>query len=76
MNQKNHNTKENFCAPCMLAIPAALGVGGIAASSANNTEEKEKQARINKIILWSSIGITLMSIIIFIYLKNRCKTCK
>ena len=63
-------TKEEFCAPCLLAIPAALGVGGAAASKDPGQNKKKK------IILWVSIILTILSIIIYIYLKKRCTNCR
>lgn len=68
---KKDEEKEGFCAPCLMAIPAALGVGGAAASGSKGGDKKKKQ-----IILWSSIALTIISIIVFIYLKRKCKTCR
>ena len=71
MSKKDSESKEEFCAPCLLAIPAALGVGGAASSGSKGVNKKKKA-----IILWSSIALTIISIIIFIYLKMKCKTCR
>jgi hypothetical protein len=68
--------KEEFCAPCALAIPAALGAVGIG-TSAVGSQDKDKQTR--DIIMWSGIGVLVLSIIVFIYLKmssSDCKQCK
>ena len=71
MKNEKDDSKEEFCAPCMMAIPAALGVSGAAAGSTAGGSRKMKN-----IILWSSVGITILSIIIFIWLKTRCTTCR
>ena len=70
MSNKDEN-KEEFCAPCLMAVPAALGVGGAASSSGKGGDKKKKN-----IMLWSSIALTIISIIVFIYLKKKCKTCR
>ena len=64
--------KENFCAPCAMAIPAALGFTGIAAGSGSGGSDRKTKT----IILWVSIGLIILSVIFFIYLKTRCKTCR
>ena len=68
----NKDSKENFRAPCALAIPAALGVGGVAAGSGSGGNDRKWK----KIIFWSSIGLILISVIVFIYLKMKCTTCR
>ena len=70
--QNNKNTKEEFCAPCVALIPAAIGISGAGASGSS----KGKNKKLKTIIFWSSIGLTVISIIIFIWLKTRCTTCK
>lgn len=70
--QNNKDTKEDFCAPCVALIPAAIGIGGAGASGTSGGKNK----KIKTIIFWSSIGLTIISIIIFIWLKTRCTTCK
>ena len=71
MKKDKDEYREEFCAPCMMAIPAALGISGAAAGSSSGGSRKFKN-----ILLWTSIGITILSIIIFIWLKTRCKTCR
>lgn len=70
MNGRKEDVKEEFCAPCLLAIPAMMGAGGAAASGS----EKNKKTR--KIILWVSIALTGVSIILYIYFKTKCKNCR
>ena len=70
-SNKDNETKEPFCAPCLLAIPAALGIGGTAASNSKGGNKKTKE-----IMLWSSVALTVVSIIVFIYLKRKCKKCR
>jgi hypothetical protein len=67
---KQEETKEDFCGACALAIPAALGVSGAAASSGGD------KSNTKTIILWTSVGITVLSIALFIYFKTRCKSCR
>jgi hypothetical protein len=71
-SQNNKNTKEDFCAPCAALIPAAIGIGGASVSGTSG----EKNKKIKKIIFYSSIGLTIISIIVFIWLKTRCTTCR
>ena len=66
------NTKEDFCGPCMALVPAAIGLSGAGASGTSGGKNK----KLKKIIFWSSIGLTVLSIIIFIWLKSRCTTCR
>jgi uncharacterized membrane protein YvbJ len=70
--ETNKDSKENFCAPCAMAIPAALGFGGVAAGSGSGGGDRKWKT----IIFWSSIALILISIIVFIYLKMRCTTCR
>ena len=69
-------TKEKFCSPCALAIPAALGAVGIGSSAAIGSQEKDQLTQ--NIIFYSSIGVICLSIVVFRYLKvskngNKCK---
>ena len=70
--QNNKDTKEDFCAPCIALIPAAIGIGGAGASGTSGGKNKQMKT----IIFWSSIGLTIISVIIFIWLKTRCTTCR
>ena len=70
--QNNKDTKEDFCAPCAALIPAAIGIGGAGVSGSSGSKNKQMK----NIIFWSSIGLTIISIIIFIWLKTRCTTCR
>ena len=68
------NTKEEFCAPCAALIPAAIGLGGVGMTSGGTSGGKYK--KIKEIVFWSSIGLTILSIIIFVWLKSRCTMCR
>ena len=69
---ENKENKENFCAPCAMAIPAALGIGGVAAGSGSGGKDRKlKNKR-----LWSSIAVLIVSVILFFYFKYRCTKCK
>lgn len=69
MVEQKEQTKEEFCAPCLMALPLAIGAGGAAHSS------KSANKKMKNIILWSSIGLIVISIIIYIILKRKCSTC-
>ena len=71
-SQNNKNIKEDFCAPCAALIPTAIGIGGAAASGTSGGRNK----KIKQIIFYSSIGLIILSIIVFIWLKIRCTTCR
>lgn len=71
---KLQNTKEEFCAPCAALIPAAIGIGGVGMSSGGTSGGKNK--KIKQIVFWSSIGLTILSVIIYIWLKSRCTMCR
>ena len=70
--------KESFCLPCLLPI-AALAAAGTAAGAAATPQEKEKQRKIRLGVIWGSVGITALSILIFVYFKwirkKKCKSC-
>lgn len=71
--QNNKDLKEEFCAPCAALIPAAIGLGGAGASGGTSGGKNKKM---KNIIFWSSIGLTVISIIVFIWLKTRCTSCR
>ena len=63
--------KENFCPVCLAAPLAFTGIGtaGIGVSEKENTNNKQ-------LLIWGGVIITVISIIIYIYYKRTCKTCK
>ena len=65
-------SKEEFCAPCLMAVPLAVGIGGASVGASS----KDKNKRMKRIILWSSIILIIISIIVYIILKSRCTTCR
>jgi hypothetical protein len=71
--QNNKDLKEEFCAPCAALIPAAIGLGGAGVSGGTSGGKNKKM---KNIIFWSSIGLTVISIIVFIWLKTRCTSCR
>ena len=70
--------KESFCLPCLAPI-IALAAAGTAAGAAATPQEKEKQRKIRLGIIWGSVGLTILSILIFVYFKwirkKKCKSC-
>ena len=67
--ENKDGSKEEFCAPCLMALPLAIGAGGAAGAG------KSGNKKMKNIILWSSIGLIIISIIIYIILKRKCTTC-
>ena len=63
-------TKEVFCTACA-AIPLALLGVGVAAGSKTGSNKKTKL-----ILLYTGIGITVLSIIIAIIYIKTCKECR
>jgi hypothetical protein len=69
--------KEGFCVACLAPI-AALAAAGTAAGAAATPQEKEKQRKISLGIMWGSVGLTVLSILIFIYfmwIRKKCSSC-
>jgi hypothetical protein len=71
---KLQNTKEEFCAPCAALIPAAIGIGGVGMTTGGTSGGKNK--KIKKIIFRSSIILTIISIVIYIWLNSKCTMCR
>ena len=67
---KQKEIKEEFCGACV-ALPLALVGAGTAGLGAKGTHNKTK-----KIMLWSGIGVTVLSLIAAIYFITRCKNCR
>jgi DNA transposition AAA+ family ATPase len=63
--------KEEFCGAC-LAIPLALA--GVSTAGVGAT--KKGHGKSKKIMLWSGLGITVISVIIAIIYISKCKTCR
>lgn len=63
--------KEEFCGAC-LAIPLALAGGATATVGARGSHKKNK-----KILLWSGIIVTILSLLIMIYFVwiKKCDQC-
>lgn len=66
---------ENFCAPCLAAVPLVFGTGGAAAS----TGVQDQGTR--NVVIWVSVGMIVLGIIIYMCMRNgkgrkkKCKTC-
>lgn len=63
--------KEEFCGPCMMAVPLALGVGGAVKGGSSKGKNK-----LNNILLIGGIVLSVVSIIIYILWKRRCTECR
>ena len=63
--------KEPFCGACVAGIAALAGAGTAGGSSS------AKNKKTKKIIFWSGITITILSILILIYLLffKKCTEC-
>ena len=70
MKTKNEEeTKEEFCAPCMMAVPMLFGASASGAGVGINNKW-------SMTFIISGIVITILSIILFFYLRNKYKDCK
>ena len=68
---KEDENKEEFCTACATIPLALLGVGVAAGGSKTGSNKKTKQ-----ILLYTGIGITVLSIIIAIIYIKTCKECR
>jgi|TARA_Y100000389_G_C17360532_1_gene463497 hypothetical protein len=64
-----NDTKEDFCGACA-AVPLALVGAGTAGLGT------KKHGTTKKIMLWTGVGITVLSIIIVIIYLAKCKDCR
>ena len=67
--KENDDVKEDFCGACA-AIPLAI------AGAAGAGYGAEQHGKTKKIILWSSIALTVISVIVAIVYLKTCKHCK
>uniref|UniRef100_A0A6C0EKG6 Transmembrane protein n=1 Tax=viral metagenome TaxID=1070528 RepID=A0A6C0EKG6_9ZZZZ len=67
-------TKESFCGACVAGVAALVGAGTASATAQDRKKNKKKQ----KIIFWISVGVTILSILIAIYILfiRKCKECE
>lgn len=85
MNSENKKEiKEDFCPICIAAIPLAFGASGAGAAkisdSGNNDDNcpiKKRKKHFMKILFWSSIAISVISLFVIIYFKyiKKCEGC-
>ena len=64
-----NETKEDFCGACA-AVPLALIGAGTAGVGA------KKHGTTKKIMLWTGVGLTILSVIIVIIYLSTCKECR
>ena len=71
-DEKKDDLKEDFCPPCLAAVPLAFGAGGAKFS------ENIKDPNTQKWIWGGSIAIVVLAAAVIIYFKfiRKCKTCK
>lgn len=64
--------KEPFCGACVAGVAAIAGAG------ATGTSTKIKDRKKQKIIFWSGVIITIISILILIYILfiKKCGSCR
>lgn len=68
----NQEVKEEYCGACIAGVAALAGVG---TATVNNSTTKNRQTK--KIIFYTSITVSIISIIILIYLiMKKCKECE
>jgi hypothetical protein len=64
-----NETKEDFCGACA-AVPLALIGAGTAGVGT------KKHGTTKKIMLWTGVGLTILSVIIVIIYLSTCKECR
>lgn len=64
-----NETKEDFCGACA-AVPLALIGAGTAGLG------RKKHGTTKKIMLWTGVGLTILSVIIVIIYLSTCKECR
>jgi len=69
MRLKRLRKKEDFCGACAAIPLAVIGAAGAGVGAKNHSKYK-------KIILWSGVSLTLVSVIIVIIYLTRCKSCR
>ena len=79
-NKTSNETKEDFCPPCLAAIPLAFAATSTGASVGMDGSKGSPESKLKKILLWT--GIILFSLVStflfiwFIYWRKKCTTCK
>ena len=82
---KKEEIKEEFCPVCIAAIPLAFGATGAGAAKISESKKEDddcpiKKRRKNflKILFWSSIALSVISLLIIIYFKyiKKCEECQ
>jgi hypothetical protein len=63
------DTKEDFCGACA-AVPLALVGAGTAGLGT------KKHGTTKKIMLWTGVGITILSVVIVIIYLSSCQECR
>lgn len=69
--KKQDEVREDFCPSCLLLPAALLGAGTAAAGS----QAKGKYQKYRKLMLWSGIIITVLSLLLTWWFLTRCKQC-
>ena len=71
-DEKKEDVKEDFCPPCLAAVPIAFGAGGAAFSETISNPVTRNW------ILGISIMTFVIAVAFFIYFKfiKKCTTCK
>jgi len=71
-DEKKDIIKEDFCPPCLAAIPLAFGAGGAKFSGGI------KNPTVKNFLLWGSISVVAIAISVIVYFKfiKKCTTCK
>ena len=71
-DEKNEDVKEDFCPPCLAAVPLAFGAGGAKFSGGI------KNPTVKNLLFWGSIVTIAIAVFVIIYFKliKKCATCK
>ena len=71
-DEKKEDVKEDFCPPCLAAVPLAFGAGGAKIS------ESIKNPVVKTWVFWGGISTVVIALCVIIYFKfiKKCATCK
>lgn len=72
MYTRQPEVREDFCGACV-ALPMALAGAGAAGYSSKQKGKQFRQRK--KIMLWTGVSVSVLSILIAIWYLKTCKSC-
>ncbi len=72
MKDEKKDVKEDFCPPCLAAVPLAFGAGGAKISGGI------QNPTVKNLLFWGSIITVVIALAVIVYFKfiKKCTTCK